>query len=179
MSAGGWKTVYETSMYMPADLPKADDSMSYLAGWSLPAELFGRSPDPRWSIQTLSRWLRSGIWVHKLTGTLFGGPYGLKWAVLLITRALWCLSELQEGRPVSRAPPARHNVREDLQVVRSDILWLAAELDRSCKLLGQMRKTAPDVSQLRATKAEEYKLIPRHIKPAFLVSHAQDYLLIG
>lgn len=170
MNAGAWGTLYQTCCHIPDSIPPRDASIEHLGGWWLPEEYFARSLEQDWSVSALSRWVQSGIWLHKPTETLFGGPYGFKWAVLLLTRALWSLNELEEGRPCPHPPPLHDNVAGDIQIVRSDILWLSAELDKSCRRLVQMRKAVPDITQLRVSQPTDLRLAVRHTQPPFMVS---------
>jgi hypothetical protein len=84
--------MWETCPYFPKEYPGPQSSVEILGGWELPNNYYhGPQASNDYSMQTFSTWLCLGILNHRLTSTLMGGPYGLKWAVLILLRAYYCL----------------------------------------------------------------------------------------
>lgn len=159
--------MYETSSYIPEEPPVDEAFIEHLNGWWLSDGFF--QEDERWSMGAVSQWLRSGIWVHRPTNTLFGGPYGFKWAVLLLLKAHWSINELQHGRKGLFTAPSRAVLDAEMQIVESDILWLSDLLDSSCTTLINMRKISWPENSLHTESATRFVTAKRHEKPEFMV----------
>jgi hypothetical protein len=101
-----------------------------IGSWELPDEYYkGAHAANDYSMMTFSTWLRSGILSHRLTKTLFSGPYGLKWAVLIL---LCVYSSLQVGgRKRKAAARGSLDVDNELAAVEADVNWLCDELESS------------------------------------------------
>lgn len=118
-----------------------------------------------WSLERQSQFIRSSVLQHELTQTLMGGPYGIKWAVMLLVRAYWSLKQLNGRHRPDYAARNRINVADALSIVRDDVSWLTAEIQRSRETLARAHAVAqtrrytviepqsPEI--LRAEPAEE------------------------
>jgi hypothetical protein len=122
--------MWETCPYFPEEYPGLQSSVKILGSWELPSEYYhGTEASNDYSMQTFSKWLRSGVLNHRPTSTLMGGLYGLKWAVLILLQAYHFLSL----GGCKRKAVARGSLdsKVELRTVQSDILWLCQEVESS------------------------------------------------
>jgi hypothetical protein len=157
--------------YFPGELPGARSGIEALYGgdWWLPEQFFTGGTEGPFGVHTFSDWLRAGTVIHPPTGTLLGGPYGLKWPVLHLLRAHWTLVNIQNGAPYGRRTKTGYKVGEELQIVNSDILWLLGNLRESAVKLSSWRKApSPPIEWPQLDGASR---VERHRKPAHLVCH--------
>jgi hypothetical protein len=126
--------MWETGAHIPEEYPGSQSSVEAIGGWELPNEYYqGRNAANDYSMSTFSKWLRSGVLNHRPTNTLMGGPYGVKWAVLILLRAFSCLQA--GGRKRKAAARGYLDPEEELLAVQSDVSWLCAELESSSMCL--------------------------------------------
>lgn len=84
---GHWTTVQSGSPGLPLDLPDRLTALDDIEGWWVGNSYFvGTNTASIHSAHWISTWLRSGRFLHPITQTLFGGPYGVVWAVLVLLR---------------------------------------------------------------------------------------------
>lgn len=74
---------------MEPTCPAPGVSFGGLVLWNrvwLPLEFYkpSASTDKRWRLSHILQWCEGEYWNHKRTGTLLGGPYGIKWAVIVL-----------------------------------------------------------------------------------------------
>jgi hypothetical protein len=105
------------------------------------------------------------------SNTILGGPFGLKWPVLQLTRAYWTLIQLSNGV----LPPYRMRVNvdipADLQVVRSDILWLSLRIESSVHLFVSLRQKQFKNMSVGPVPTSARRVSDRPPILAFLVTH--------
>ncbi|KAF8598256.1 hypothetical protein BDV93DRAFT_561519 [Ceratobasidium sp. AG-I] len=138
--ADHWAHLRRECPQLPVTAPSRMSGMDSLGGWFLPAEYFNRktSSSEKYSLVSLSKWLRSNALRHKTTGTLFSGPWGVKWGALLLFRASVCERLLSEGKKPSYAS-TRILKAERLQM-SNDIVWLGDEMKKSAATLTWLRR---------------------------------------
>jgi hypothetical protein len=84
--------MWETCPYFPEEYLGPQSGVEVLGSWELPSDYYhGTHANNDYSMQTFSKWLCSGVLNHQPTSMLMGGPYGLKWAVLILLQAYHCL----------------------------------------------------------------------------------------
>lgn len=90
-----------------------------------------------YSIAEFFEWLQSGPFHHKLTGTIMGGPFGLKWAILLLARAHWSDQSARKGS----CP--EYQVRSlsvsESECISEAALWLVEQMQASVWTMQRLR----------------------------------------
>jgi hypothetical protein len=167
--------MWETCPYFTEEYPDPQSGIEILGGWEFPSEYYhGTQASNDYSMQSFSKWLRSGILNHRLTSMLMGGPYGLKWAVLILLRAYYCL---QLGG-CKRKAVARGTLDPDveLETVQSDISWLCQELESSSTYVLCLRKDdlPPYIPSLHDNVV--FQRAQHHVEPLRDVSHVLSSL---
>jgi hypothetical protein len=127
---GHWRSMWETCPYFPREFLALQSGVEILGGWELPNDYYhGSQASNDYSMQTFSKWLCSGILNHWLTSTLMGGPYGLKWAVLILLRTYYCLQ--MGGCKWKAVARGSLDPEKELDTVQADISWLCQEVESS------------------------------------------------
>lgn len=144
--------MWQTCAYLREAPPHLDDGIDILGGWSMPDQYVkDRSANGPYSMAKLSQWLRSGILHHKPSGTLMGGPYGWKWALLLLLRMRKGLLTQKGKRKASgsRKESERERYTEkELQILDADLEWLISEVEGAATYLMHTRSDyLPDFQQ--------------------------------
>jgi hypothetical protein len=158
-------------MWFPQAHPAHAANVDVLGGWWLQEEYFkiAAQHSDQYSMQTFSTWLWSSILDHTPSNTLLGRPFGLKWPVLQLTRAYWTLVQLRDGV----LPPYRIrlniDIQGDLQVVRSDILWLSSQIESSVLFFVSMRQKQFENMSSSPVPTTTRRVSGRPPMPAFLV----------
>lgn len=72
--------------------------MEEISGWWVSEEYFTeQQATGEHSAHRVSTWIRLSCFRHPVTGIMFGGPYGCKWAVLALIRTHWTFAALEKG----------------------------------------------------------------------------------
>jgi hypothetical protein len=114
-------------------------------------------------MQTFSKWLRSGVLNHRPTSTLMGGPYRLKWAVLILLRAYHFLS--LGGRKRKAVARGSLDSEVELRTVQSDILWLCQEVESSSMYILCSRKDNLPAYVPAMHDNVVFQRAPHHVEP--------------
>jgi hypothetical protein len=169
---GHWTKLWETSLWFPQEHPVQSANVDTLGGRWLQEEYFKNSAQHgnQYSMRTFSTWLRSGILDHTPSNTILGGPFGLKWPVLQLTCAYWTLIQLNH----SVLPPywtcVNVDIPSDLQVVRSNILWLLSRIESSVHLFVSLRQKQFENMSIEPVLRVARRVSERPLLLAFLVS---------
>lgn len=83
--------------------------------------------------------LTSGLVQHRPTSTLLGGPYGLKWPVLVVARAFRCMTELDAGRKPGYELPHYTVPADERAAVQEAGVWLINAITHSVSQLPLLR----------------------------------------
>jgi hypothetical protein len=81
-----------------------------------------------WSLESCLTWANPEVWMHTPSGTLEGGPYGIKWPVLLLLHIrlnMMALQGLASGAGGIRKPDYYETLRPQFSP-REEGLWLLA-----------------------------------------------------
>jgi hypothetical protein len=160
-------------LWFPQAHPAHAANVDTLGGWWLQEEYFKTSAKQadQYSMRAFSTWLRSGILDHTPSNTLLGGPFGLKWAVLQLTRAYWTLVQLRDGVLPPHRTRVNVDIQAELQVVRSDILWLSSRIESSVLLFVSLRQKQFDNMNVEPVPTMARRITGRPPAPAFLVKY--------
>jgi hypothetical protein len=126
-------------------------------------------------MRAFSTWLQSGILDHTPSNTLLGGPFGLKWPVIQLTRMYWTLVQLRDGVLPPHRTRVAVDIQADLQVVRSDILWLSSRIESSVLLFVSLRQKQFDNMIVEPVPTTARRILGRPPAPAFLVRNIKVF----
>lgn len=133
--------------------------METLGDWWLPREYFeDTDKSGPYGMTSVSHWARSGVLHHSLSGTVFAGDYGIKWAVLLLFSAYWTMRELDEGRTPPYQLPSYKVPRRERTLLTSLIHYIYEELHLTVHRLHAMREEA---AQLEHPMDEDPPVVTR------------------
>ncbi|KAG9095328.1 hypothetical protein FS749_010638 [Ceratobasidium sp. UAMH 11750] len=102
---GDWERLRAGCILLNRELPDAGAGVDHLVhqtddtGEQLPREMFDPNhPASRhWTWVAVLAWIDGDAFVHR-SGTIMGGPYGWKWAVLILLLLFKCGSKIQDGQ---------------------------------------------------------------------------------
>ncbi|QRV92567.1 hypothetical protein RhiJN_20585 [Ceratobasidium sp. AG-Ba] len=125
----------------PEAIPSPSATIHHLGGWWVNSENF--LPDhpsfSDYSIDVFVKWAQSGVLDHQPTGTVLGGPMGVKWTIIQLARFAFTFNELVCNHP----PPVDSDYRPDLaemgQSVSACIKYLLQRLQDSSVVLRNLR----------------------------------------
>lgn len=157
--------------------------MEFIGGWTLPQSYFDEIDEKdSGSMARFAVWLRAGIIFHALTRTLLGGPWGVKWPVLLLCRAFWTYLLLNGGERPDWAEDDVSMRQSEVDIVLELAVWLTNEMHISTRRLHGLQAerlipyeevTYPDVEFTRAEmwspelpevrKLKEYHDFDKHL----------------
>ncbi|KAF8594189.1 hypothetical protein BDV93DRAFT_515982 [Ceratobasidium sp. AG-I] len=97
-----WHTRCSGFPHLPAGLPPDDASLEFFCAHrsSVREEFFNflDRDHARWSLPACLAWANPENWIHPLSGTIVGGPYGCKWPILLLAFLLVSAQQLELGQ---------------------------------------------------------------------------------
>ncbi|KAF8599482.1 hypothetical protein BDV93DRAFT_560283 [Ceratobasidium sp. AG-I] len=160
VSRGHWHRCWQTSTCFPDNPPDEDDGMDALGRWILPKEYFEQMAGPKQSrllsFRRFAEWLHSGIILHPLTRTLMGGPFGIKWPVLIIAHTQWTLTQLAEGYVPDWADTSPELLDEEIVIIEQEIQWIKNDLIRSTKTLSAYHTARDGLSDVNEQLPTEF-----------------------
>ncbi|KAG8689277.1 hypothetical protein FRC11_003428 [Ceratobasidium sp. 423] len=136
-----WDKYRHDSMQMDFDCPVSSFFIEQIGGWWLPPSFFRRAAT-RDTLRNQSEFVGDEEWYDMLTGTIFGGCYGIRWPVLLLIRSFWNLKMADDSEVEGKPKYFRNDVFApyDLDNVYEDIDWLADELKSGRERIETIRK---------------------------------------
>ncbi|QRV78545.1 hypothetical protein RhiJN_06560 [Ceratobasidium sp. AG-Ba] len=99
-----WETIADMCPHFNPELPAPSAGSEHISsvrdhhGRQLRREFFDDKPEyDRWRLNTCLELIQGGAFRHTPTGTYKGGPYGFKWAVLLLVHLYSCSVKITNG----------------------------------------------------------------------------------
>ncbi|KAG9121914.1 hypothetical protein FRC07_001941 [Ceratobasidium sp. 392] len=143
-----WSSFAQGCKLLPKSAPEPDAGIeafyAYVDdnGAHLPVEFFDTT-HPQHTFHNLDacmRWLEGAQCIHPATGTYYGGPWGLKWIVLLFIFLIQCGSKVKDGQGPD------YGAEVDVEWRANQERWLLATAERvreklydSARKLGDVR----------------------------------------
>lgn len=157
-TAAHWKEIQAGIPVLPDAAPDRLASMDEIGGWWVDEAFFvEKEATGDHSGHRLSTWLRSGCFRHPITGTMFGGPYGSKWAVLALIRFHWTFAALAKGvkHPYQKKPKPSHNHFTRLE---EDSRWLIEQIVVSVYRVSQLKLESPTPLDIQTPSFSDFHL---------------------
>ncbi|KDN41562.1 hypothetical protein RSAG8_07363, partial [Rhizoctonia solani AG-8 WAC10335] len=139
-SRARWQMYGGDCSQMKVACPVSSFFIEVLGGWWLPPSFFLRART-RETIGNQMDFLMRDDWYDLLTGTLYGGPYGIRWMVLLLIRSFWTLSMVDNAEAPDKPSYVRSDAftPHDLEHVLLDIDYLTEEMQLGIKRIHNIR----------------------------------------
>ncbi|KAF8594268.1 hypothetical protein BDV93DRAFT_515921 [Ceratobasidium sp. AG-I] len=173
-SSGAWLAMKASCPHLIGGRPDPLAGIASLGSWWLPAAVFSpdRSISERLTMPALRNWLNSGVLHHRATRTLMGGPYGIKWAFLLLARAYWSHMAILAGlRPEY---PVRSLSVEDTSILIQCSHWLCEQITQSVSLLLWIRGATTSLELAYVPSREDFKRADYWIHRSTVEASASD-----
>ncbi|KAG8716067.1 hypothetical protein FRC09_016069 [Ceratobasidium sp. 395] len=121
------------------DPPTPDSSFRYLKVGHVPHRFINEANEDKREHVDFSRLIRSGFIVHKPTRTAFGGPWGVKWAMLVV---LW-LEQINIGKVLYPSSITLPEIGRWRAGIDSDIAYLSNLVEDSHERINRIRSSEP------------------------------------
>lgn len=158
---GHWKEVQHDSPGLPAEPPERLTSLDDIEGWWIDESYFlDKDTSSVHSAHRISTWLRSSCFVHPITDTIFGGPYGIKWAVLVLIRmhcTMAALAQNQRHPYRKRYRPSRHQTA----LLEADTRWILEALLNSVGTIDRYASTSIQPLNIRPPPIHSFQRAER------------------
>jgi hypothetical protein len=153
MPASDWADKASGCPHLKSDIPSATAVISgfHNEDGYLHRHFFDpSSPEKlKWSLESCLQWVAPDNWMHTASGTLEGGPYGVKWAVLLLVHIrinMLTLEGIAKHTPGIRKPEYYDALRPEFSRREEGIWHLAAQTlgEALVSSVGRLTESLPD-----------------------------------